>query len=90
MNELSLFKISNEEMLKRFKTWLWYMGMVVLAGALNFLATNLVDLNIPQWLVIPVGLALAQVSKQVSENLKEMKHFAGMGRRSAMGKRVVR
>jgi len=87
MENLSLFKVSNKEMLKRFKTWLWYMGMVVVAGAINFLVANLADLNIPTWLVVPVGLLLAQISKQVSENLKEMKGFAarGMGQ---MGKKT--
>ncbi len=86
MEDLNLFKISNEEMLKRFKTWLWYSGMVVLAGALNFLVANLANLNIPPWLVVPIGLFFAQISKQVSVNLKEMKQFAAMGMGKAMGK----
>jgi len=89
MEELTIFKVSKEEMLKRTKSLLWRAGMMVLALVIDFLIVNLSDINIPAQVVVIVGLVLGEISKQIHKNLDSIKEFAAMGMGKAMGKKPI-
>ena len=78
-DELGLFKVSKEEVLKRVKSFLWRIGMMSVALLIDFLIINLSDINIPMWVVVPIGLALGEWSKQIHKNLNNLKNLAGIG-----------
>ncbi len=50
----------------RFVSFYWQAGSVALVGFLNLIAENLGGLGIPEWLVIFIGLAIAQGTKALN------------------------
>ena len=54
---------NKELFVKRFKSWLWRVGMLVLVSGLDFTSTNMGLFNLPTWALIPISLALSEVTK---------------------------
>jgi len=77
---MSILTITKQEFLKKIKSFLWRTGMMVLSAAVLYLIENLGDFNLPQWIVVPLGLILGEISKQINDNLKTIKGLAGQAK----------
>lgn len=50
----------------RIKSLCWSLGTMIVPVFVDFFATNLSLFNLPSWLVVILGLALAQVTKYLN------------------------
>lgn len=50
---------------KRFKSWYWRTGMMVLAGFLDLVVREISQLNMPNGVTVLVGLVLGEISKHI-------------------------
>ncbi len=69
-----LENIKNLLISPRFISWYWSVGLVALIQFLNMISENLANLELPNWAVVLLGLALAQATKALS-NLKQGKEM---------------
>ena len=53
-------------MTKRFKSFLWRLGMVIVAVVLDFTAKNLADFELNDSITLVLGLMLGELSKFIS------------------------
>lgn len=60
----------NDALKNRVKGFLWSLGAMVLVALISFLLENEAVLELPGWLVVVLGLVLAQVTKFVNVDLK--------------------
>jgi len=56
-------------LVKRSKSFAWRTGMMILAGALDFVLNSLGLINMPGQVTIILGLVLGEVSKQINAKL---------------------
>lgn len=56
-------KTNGEELDSRFKTLLWSAGSMLAVMSLDFLAQNVGLFNMPDFLVVVVGLIVPQITK---------------------------
>lgn len=57
---------NKEILINRFKGFLWHSGAMIAPFAVDFTATNINLFNLPNWMVVTVGLLLAQVTKYLN------------------------
>jgi len=53
---------------RRFKSFYWRTGAMVVAGFLNILIESATDLQLNQYVVIVLGLILAEITKFLNTN----------------------
>lgn len=56
----------NQTLIKRFKSFTWRTGMMVLALAVQFALANLELMEIPPQITVIVGLVLGEISKELN------------------------
>ena len=54
---------NKEQLIKRFKAFLWYMGMMGAVALVDFAMANIGLFNLPPTVVVIIGGILGQVSK---------------------------
>jgi hypothetical protein len=74
---MSILTISKNELTSRLKSLAWRLGMMILAVVVGFLIDNLGALNLSPAIVGILGLILGEISKQINNNVKELKAMAG-------------
>jgi hypothetical protein len=74
---MSILTISKDELTSRLKSLAWRLGMMILAVVVGFLIDNLGALNLSPAIVGILGLILGEISKQINNNVKELKAMAG-------------
>ena len=53
----------NEQLKKRLQSFAWRLGMVMVAAAVDFTASNLGFFNLDPMIVVVLGLVLGEISK---------------------------
>jgi len=57
----------NEQLKKRAKSLAWRTSMMILAGIIAFLLDNAVDLELPSYVVILLGLVGGEITKYLNK-----------------------
>lgn len=55
-----------QKLIKRLKSFAWRISVMAIVVGLSFLLDNAVELLIPLWVQATLGLALAEVTKQLN------------------------
>ena len=58
----------NEQLIKRLKSFGWRTLCVAIVGGLGWASANLNLLEIPDWALVLIGLALSEVTKWFNNN----------------------
>ena len=57
----------NSQFKKRFKSFCWRLGSVIVVAGLSFTAENVAGLGLPNWAVLMVGLGCGEVTKYLNK-----------------------
>lgn len=56
----------SDQFIKRFKSFIWRAGVMFLVSVLAFLTDNAVDLQIPSYMVVVIGLIGGELTKYLN------------------------
>lgn len=56
----------SEQLIKRAKSFGWRLGMMIAVAVIAFITDNAVDLQIPSWGVVVLGLVAGELSKYLN------------------------
>ena len=56
----------NETLKKRLLSFVWRLGVFLLVGGLGWIANNIGDLGLPDWLVTVVAMACRELTKYIN------------------------
>ena len=62
----------NDILLKRIKSFCWRGGAIAVMALLAFIAENIGDFNIPEYVVVITGLICSEITKQLNNQV----HYA--------------
>jgi len=58
---------TNSQFKKRFKSFCWRLGSILVIAGLNFIVENVAGLGLPVWAVGMIGLACGEVTKYLNK-----------------------
>ena len=58
----------NADFLKRLKSFAWRAGVVALLAGINYVSQSLVNLSLPDWAVVLIGLVANEATKWLNNN----------------------
>lgn len=62
--------LDRDQLIKRFKAFLWQTGMMLVAALIQFVLDNLNLLHLSPEVTVVIGLVLGQVSKMLNTQTK--------------------